>query len=135
MAQIATTKSVAEVAQATAGRSAGTAPAIVWPGTKPMLRLVEPTAALAKREPVSFWLELAGEQMIQSVEVMGKLATSRHWPEALAIQQGFAQASYARMTRWMSCHLGWPASVMLKASQSMPNRKAPLLTVARISTD
>ena len=133
MAQIATTKSVAEVAQATTGRSAGTAPAIVWPGTTPMLRLVEPTAALAKREPVSFWLELAGEQMIQSVEVIGKLATSRHWPEALAIQQGFAQASYARMAKGISC-LGWSASVMLKMSQGMPNRKTPLLTVAR-STD
>ena len=134
MAQIATAKTVAEAAQATAGRSAGTAPAIVWPGTKPMLRLVQPTEAMAKREPVSFWLQLAGEQMIQSVEVIGELATSRHWPEALAIQQGFAQASYARMAKGMSC-LGWSASVMLKTSQGMPNRKAPLLTVARISTD
>ena len=93
MAQIATIKTVAEAAQATAGRSAGRAPAIVWPGTKPMLRLVEPTEAMAKREPVSLWLQLAGEQMIQSVEVIGELATSRHWPEALAIQQGFAQAA------------------------------------------
>ena len=90
---------------------------------------------MAKREPVSFWLQLAGEQMIQSVEVIGKLATSRHWPEALAIQQGFAQASYARMAKVDELPLGWRASVMLKTSQGMPNRKAPLLTVARISTD
>ena len=54
-------------------------------------------------------LQLAGEQMVQNIEVMGKLATSRHWPEALVIQQGFAQASYARLARGMTCHLGWRA--------------------------
>ena len=59
--------------------------------------------------PRQLLAQLAGEQMIQNIEVMGKLATSRHWPEALVIQQGFAQASYARLARGMTCHLGWSA--------------------------
>jgi hypothetical protein len=109
MAQIATTKTTAEAAGATADRSAGTVRATAPQGTKPMLRLVEPTKGVTKRDPVSFWLQLAGEQMVQNIEVMGKLATSRHWPEALVIQQGFAQASYARMARGMARHLGWRA--------------------------
>src|SRR6478735_3291278 len=102
MAQIATTNPP----EATADWSAGTAHARSLQGTKPMLRLVEPTKVVVNRDPVSFWLQLAGEQMVQNIEVMGKLATSRHWPEALAIQQGFAQASYVRMARGMTCHLG-----------------------------
>ena len=106
MVQIATTRTTAE---ATADWSAGTAHARSLEGTKPMLRLVEPTKVVVSRDPVSFWLQLAGEQMVQNIEVMGKLATSWHWPEALVIQQGFAQASYARLARGMTCHLGWRA--------------------------
>ena len=104
MVQIATTRTTAE---ATADWSAGTAHARSLEGTKPMLRLVEPTKVVVNRDPVSFWLQLAGEQMVQNIEVMGKLATSWHWPEASVIQQGFAQASYARLARGMTCHLGW----------------------------
>ncbi len=109
MVQIATTRTAAEAARATADWSAGTARAMILQGRKPVLRLVEATKVVVKRDPVSFWLQLAGEQMIQNIEVMGKLATSRHWPEALVIQQGFAQASYARLARGMTCHLGWRA--------------------------
>ena len=109
MVQIATTRITAEAAGATADWSAGTAHARSLQGTKPMLRLVEPIKIAVNRDPISFWLQLAGEQMVQNIEVMGKLATSRHWPEALVIQQGFAQASYARLARGMTCHLGWRA--------------------------
>ena len=109
MAQIATTRTVAEAPQATADWSAGTARAMIVQGTKPMLRLVEPTKVVVKRDPISLWLQLVSEQMSQNIEVMGRLATSRHWPEALVIQQGFARASYARMARGMTCHLGWRA--------------------------
>ena len=105
MAQIATTNPP----EATADWSAGTAHARSLQGTKPMLRLVEPTKIAVNRDPISFWLQLAGEQMVQNIEVMGKLATSWHWPEASVIQQGFAQASYARLARGMTCHLGWRA--------------------------
>ena len=109
MVQIATTRTTAEAAGATADWSAGTAHARILQGTKPMLRLVEPTKVVVNRDPVSFWLQLAGEQMVQNIEVMGRLATSRHWPEALVIQQGFAQASYVRLVKGMTCHLGWRA--------------------------
>jgi hypothetical protein len=103
MVQIATTKTTAE---ATADWSAGTAHARSLQGTKPMLRLVEPIKIAVNRDPISFWLQLAGEQMVQNIEVMGKLATSRHWPEALVIQQGFAQASYARLARGTRAWVG-----------------------------
>lgn len=112
MVQIATTRTTAEAAGAAgamADWSAGTAHARSLQGKKPMLRLVEPTKVVVKRDPISFWLQLAGEQMVQNIEVMGKLATSRHWPKALVIQQGFAQASYARLAKEMTCHLGWRA--------------------------
>ena len=74
MVQIATTRTTAE---ATADWSAGTAHARSLEGTKPMLRLVEPTKIAVKRDPISFWLQLAGEQMVQNIEVMGKLARER----------------------------------------------------------
>ena len=109
MVQIATISTATEAARATTDWSAGTARAMILQGKKPMLRLVEPTKVVVNRDPVSFWLQLAGEQMVQNIEVMGKLATSRHWPEALVIQQGFAQASYARLARGMACHLSWRA--------------------------
>ena len=109
MAEIATIRTAAEAARATADWSAGTARALSLQGKRPVLRLVEPTKVVVNRDPISFWLQLAGEQMVQNIEVMGKLATSRHWPEALVIQQGFAQASYARLARGMTCHLGWRA--------------------------
>ena len=109
MAEIATISTATEAARATTDWSAGTARAMILQGKKPTLRLVEPTKVVVSRDPVSFWLQLAGEQMIQNIEVMGRLATSRHWPEALVIQQGFAQASYVRLVKGMTCHLGWSA--------------------------
>ena len=121
MAQIATTSNPAEATQAIADRSAGTAREMVLKGNKPTLRLVEPTP-MAEDNPASFWLTLAGEQMTQNIEVLRKLATSRDWREALAIQNGFARDSYARLARGMSCHLGLSAHPMTRPSQSLQSR-------------
>jgi hypothetical protein len=154
MAQIARTKDpkAAEAARTTAARAIDTAGDMAEQGRDKTLRVVEKTAATAEAmadgsrdaaqrlaalstqaasktlqtevQPARFWLELANEQTARNLAFMSKLATTRDWREALAIQQAFARDSFARMNEGMS-------RSMILGGKSM----ARLLTASRGETD
>ena len=81
---------VADAAQRTAaatsegiGQQQGTASAVVE----------------AEGELTGLWLELTREQVARNVELLGRLAATRDWREALEVQQGFLRESLDRANR------------------------------------
>jgi hypothetical protein len=154
MAQIARTKDpkAAEAARTTAARAIDTAGDMAEQGRDKTLRVIQKTAATAEAmadgsqnatqrfaalsapatsrmlqtesHPARFWMELAGEQMVQNLAFMNRLAATRDWREALALQHAFTRDSVARLNEGMSRSMGLSGKAM-----------ARLLTAGRGETD
>jgi hypothetical protein len=98
----------ASTAEAVAGRQADAAQHLAAVPTQAAKMLQ------AEGNPARFWLELIGEQMTQNIAVMSRLATTRDWREAVAIQQALARDSLARMNQGMSRSMGLGGRVMAR---------------------
>ena len=104
-----------QAVQQTAGSAAGA-----------VRRYHEATAEVleAERALAGLWLELASEQMRQNVEIMGKLAAARAWPEALEVQNAFVRDSLDRMNRLNGRYLETVQVVLRAATAGTEERKA-----------
>jgi hypothetical protein len=129
-----TTREVAEKTRDVAGRVAARTASVADDATQRSTQMLRRSTELGTRamsglfqadgEFARAWLDLAGEQVTHNIETMRKLAATRDWREALALQHAFTRDSVARLNEGMSRSMGLSGKAM-----------ARLLTAGRGETD